>query len=346
MHHTVFGKILLFGGYAILEPGNVGLVLCIDKGLHFSVQKRSDSNIIVRSPQYAIAAVGKYDGNTACFSEKDPSFLFIEQATAYSITYLQYKKIDITGFELDIRTDDALLMKNKKTGFGSSAAVTVGVVQSVLGCFGITDKDVISKIALYAHFKSQGKVGSGFDISASCFGGHFFTSSRIHIEGGFEEFLGADLGITRELYTWPKYFVPVVAFSGVSASTPNLVKKVLAYKEQNTDAYDGFMVEYNAINMALKHAFLHNEKDNIVLLLEQSWKKRKELGIKSGVSIESDTHTKLFSELTHHGAIICGLPGGGGGDSFVCLCENNAAKEEVSRYLRDHGFDIVDVTMQ
>ena len=65
----------------------------------------------------------------------------------------------------------------KKAGFGSSAAVVVAAIASVLDFHGYkAGKDEIFKLATIAHYSAQGKIGSGFDVAASVYGGVFVYS--------------------------------------------------------------------------------------------------------------------------------------------------------------------------
>ncbi|XP_031502038.1 phosphomevalonate kinase, peroxisomal [Nymphaea colorata] len=78
-----------------------------------------------------------------------------------------------------------------KTGLGSSAAMTTAVVASVLHYLGVVklsvsckdleaeklsaDLDVIHAVAQTAHCIAQGKVGSGFDVSAAVYGSQHYV---------------------------------------------------------------------------------------------------------------------------------------------------------------------------
>jgi phosphomevalonate kinase len=65
-----------------------------------------------------------------------------------------------------------------KTGMGSSAALTTSLVGSLLQFFEVVDLSrksdldltIVHNVAQLAHSIAQGKIGSGFDVSAAVYG--------------------------------------------------------------------------------------------------------------------------------------------------------------------------------
>lgn len=65
-----------------------------------------------------------------------------------------------------------------KTGLGSSACVTVGVVGGILKCLlGKVDKKEVDCVSQMANMEAQSKIGSNFDISAAVYGSHLYTNA-------------------------------------------------------------------------------------------------------------------------------------------------------------------------
>lgn len=65
-----------------------------------------------------------------------------------------------------------------KTGLGSSACVTVGVVGGILKCLlGKVDKKEVDCVSQMANMEAQSKIGSNFDISAAVYGSHLYTNT-------------------------------------------------------------------------------------------------------------------------------------------------------------------------
>lgn len=122
------------------------------------------------------------------------------------------------GGAFDIACDSSAMFEGaQKLGLGSSAAVTVAATALALGS--IDDREKIFSIASAAHTRAQGGVGSGADIAASVHGGVLSYS--------FEH--TAHLG-------WPRGVRLVPFFTGVSASTRDLVAAVRAARGPAVDA--------------------------------------------------------------------------------------------------------------
>ena len=71
-----------------------------------------------------------------------------------------------------------------KTGLGSSAALITSLVTALLVQAGLIAPDLLASasarrlahnVAQFVHCLAQGKVGSGFDVSAAAFGSQFYT---------------------------------------------------------------------------------------------------------------------------------------------------------------------------
>lgn len=73
----------------------------------------------------------------------------------------------------------------KKTGLGSSAALVSSLVAALLSYLGLLDLSsaapdvsrlqLAHNLAQYCHYKAQGKIGSGFDVSSAVFGSQIYT---------------------------------------------------------------------------------------------------------------------------------------------------------------------------
>ncbi|MFH0970974.1 MAG: hypothetical protein V1835_00250 [Candidatus Micrarchaeota archaeon] len=344
------GKILWLGGYSVLEKGNVSLVTVVDKRVYAKCGECRGQSVIFEIPQLktkinAEIKSGKFASDSSADSLKKAKF--VSAAAKNCVKYLAAKGKHIAGFKLTTVSDSSFGTGRMKTGLGSSAAVTVAAVAAILGMHGINVEGEKGKIILHnlsqlSHSEAQGKVGSGFDIAAAVYGNIEYSRYSPEIIAKAQKKKGAEFaklieknwGYTIEPVSLPKYFIPVLAFTNVSASTSEMVKKVMELKKKEKRTYSEMIHEINDANVEAIGSLSQIPANKIIAL--QQFKTHfddarlltKKLGELAGAQIESSNLTKLIQVSLSKGAHVCRLPGAGGGDSVaaICLNENDAAR--------------------
>ncbi|WFD26540.1 phosphomevalonate kinase [Malassezia nana] len=230
------GKVLLTGGYLVLDPAYTGFVLATDARFYTSVTSRSSTGaplIRVRSPPFADATwvydlvlpaeaedMAPEDAAEATrlvqHSEPNP---FVSLALLYAAQLaierhgVARARNALQGLDIVIAGDNAFyshrsdgqaltlaqlqalppfhthscgLRNVHKTGLGSSAAMTTSLVGALLVHLSIVEAvrttetlspaslGLIHNVAQLTHCAAQGKVGSGFDVSASVWGSQVY----------------------------------------------------------------------------------------------------------------------------------------------------------------------------
>jgi len=350
------GKTLWIGGYSVLDKGNISFVTGVDKRVYAKADKLDNNKIHIISKQFNIDISGKFDGTKIIFdkelSENEKKYSkFVVVAVETCLRYLIYKGFDVSGLRIETISDPAFGFGDTKTGLGSSAAVTTAATAALLELHGMKiekNLDLIHKMAQYIHFRVQGKVGSGFDIAASCFGGHAYSRyspeliKDIPENAPIEQVASAIDGkwdYTFEKLDMPQNFIVVMGnFVGQSASTSEMVKKINEWKAANPDAYKELM--YN-LNEANKEAIrwlkeINNGKKEAMEKFKHAFKEgrmlTKKLGELSGAPIETDDFSVVIEETEKNGAFAAKLPGAGGGDNISALCLSEEAKKKVEHY--------------
>ena len=206
------GKILLAGGYLVLESPNAGYVVAADKRFYTTVESSGPPNtIIVCSPQfhsqwtYSFQVFEESSLSVTCTEGSNNPF--VEKTLRVVLAYLHAKEIPLLSLTITIQADndfysvlphlqgrertpanvDALPRFCKcptdetgevivnKTGLGSSAALTTSLVGALYQHFiGSLDTLEIHNLAQICHCHAQGKVGSGFDVSSAMYGSHIY----------------------------------------------------------------------------------------------------------------------------------------------------------------------------
>ncbi|KAJ2552901.1 phosphomevalonate kinase [Coemansia sp. RSA 1933] len=152
-----------------------------------------------------------------------------------------------------------------KTGLGSSAAMVTSLVASIFVHFGVvtspiqsldrcTDAEskrgllLIHNVAQFAHCLAQGKVGSGFDVSAAVFGSHvycrFAPAVIKDVMGENQTVADIAKAVSPDNPGWnsvvgsvdiPPRFLLRLADVDTGSNTPSMVKKVLHWQETHPE---------------------------------------------------------------------------------------------------------------
>ncbi|XP_071919555.1 phosphomevalonate kinase, peroxisomal-like isoform X4 [Coffea arabica] len=192
------GKVLMTGGYLILERPNAGIVLstnarfyAIVKPLYEEIKPESWAwawtDVKLTSPQMSRETIYKLSLKhltlqpVSSSASRNP---FVEHAVQYAVAAAHAKlgKDKTDALQKILLQEESSGQKPEvaKTGLGSSAAMTTAVVASLLHYLGVVDLssgkkvdadlDIVHMIAQTAHCIAQGKVGSGFDVSSAVYG--------------------------------------------------------------------------------------------------------------------------------------------------------------------------------
>ena len=141
-----------------------------------------------------------------------------------------------------------------KTGLGSSAAMMTSLVGALLSFFDLCALDseggkrITHNLAQFCHCFAQGKVGSGFDVSAAVYGSHLYRRFSPEILKPFLEkaekgqLTGKDLVALVVDKEWDAQVQPCDIPRGIrlvlgevdtGSNTPSMVSKVLQWKSKN-----------------------------------------------------------------------------------------------------------------
>ncbi|XP_047251054.1 phosphomevalonate kinase, peroxisomal isoform X2 [Capsicum annuum] len=199
------GKVLMTGGYLVLERPNAGIVLstnarfyAIVKPLYEEIKPESwawedDDNLLYGTFQTNNVS------NCIIHAGLDITILGCNEFYSYR-NQIEARGLPLTPeslaslppfasitFNAEESTGENRKPEVAKTGLGSSAAMTTAVVAALLHYLGVVnlsslagnqlqgkkdvaDLDVLHVIAQTAHCIAQGKVGSGFDVSSAVYG--------------------------------------------------------------------------------------------------------------------------------------------------------------------------------
>lgn len=249
------------------------------------------------------------------------------------------------------------LNKAHKTGLGSSAALVTSLIGAVLSHYLTKEtfdlstnegKNRLHNLAQAAHCAAQGKVGSGFDVASAVFGSCLYRrfSPEIlsqHTEPGAPGFATQlratvdetnaswDTEILKDAVKVPKGLRLVMCDVSCGSQTPGMVKKVLAWRKENSEEAERIWTDLHSANENLAkelRAVAESKSDtndyaSLRLCLRSIRKHIRLMSDKSGVPIEPPAQTKLLDACEAVSGVIGGtVPGAGGYDAIALLIED------------------------
>ena len=330
-----YGKIVLFGAYSVLEPGNIGMVLQVNHGSTACVRVAFEKDLEIDLPNFDIFTSGHFVDDKLRLLKDRAELVFVKNSIEYVYAYLKIVKIPWKKIKVTCKTDNELINEKVKTGFGSSATAVVSVVSAILKFHGIDDKFLAYKISRYSHYKSQGKLGSGIDCAAAVFGGGFFINSEKKLNS-FRDYVFSDILCPIEQFDMPVGLLPVFIFTGKSASTKQYIQKLLKFKNNFPKKYYDHMTQYNEVNKRLRKAFLLGTISEIEKLLQESWAFRDLLCKSADFDVVPNKIRFLINKFLENGAWVAGLHGAGGGDSIVAFCLNEKEKKRLIDFAEEN----------
>jgi phosphomevalonate kinase len=292
------GKLFILGEYAVVEAGEDAVLIAVDRYIHVRVTERATATTPPHSP-HVIEAVR-----------------VVEQLR-------QERSLEPRHYDLDISSElqDG---DGRKYGLGSSAAVTVAVIDALsrLYALELTRYDRF-KLALLATIEVSPKA-SGGDVAASTYHGWIrYTSPDRHA-------LGVTLTLSSD--TWQACQIQrlpaptdarlLVGWTGAPASTEQLVDRVAQTvkpsHEGDPEQWQHFLMESRACVATFVDAFTQADAQSAEVAISRARRALQTLGETSGIAIETEQLRMLCDIAEQHGA-SAKPSGAGGGDCGIVL---------------------------
>jgi len=304
------GKLMLFGEHAVIYDRPC-IVAAVDQRFVVEVEKLDRPEIVVEAPGVGLKYYRKSLEELG--SKRVPKeVLFVE--TAVKNFFDKHK-----NGGLRIKTKNHF---SSEFGFGSSAAVTVGLAKALYRLFRIeiNDKQLFD-FCYQVVLEVQG-VGSGFDIAAALYGGVLYF-----ITGGKR----IDKLKVKELPM-------VVGYTGVKADTPTLVRQVAELRRHHPIRVKRLFKEITGIVERAKRLLPQGEWEQLGELMDKNQNLLDELGVSS---MELDRLIKAAKEVGAYGAK---LSGAGGGDCMIALV-GEEKRNRVEKAIKQAGGEVLRVKL-
>ncbi|MHC4598914.1 MAG: phosphomevalonate kinase [Planctomycetota bacterium] len=324
------GKVMIAGEWAVLEPGNPAVVAAVDRRARVEIRPSPDSALHLALPEFGIEdlAVDRASeglrilGKISPKEKKAVRFLLSALEVALSVPK------EPRPFRITTRSGAFSAPGGKgrrKLGFGSSAAV---VVASVAGTLRFHSIEVGSpkgrmrafKLAALAHALAQGGLGSGFDVAASVVGGvQVYTrydgawlARRVEAKVPLRELAETEWpGLSLEALPPLPELVLLSGWTGGSASTPEMIRRIEAWRRKSEATYREILTEIREVVEELVRAWRGRDREAVLRGVSRNGVLLRRLGEASGVEIETPDLRTLSAAAEAAGG--AGKPSGAGG---------------------------------
>ncbi|MEI8094534.1 MAG: hypothetical protein WCG80_09995 [Spirochaetales bacterium] len=269
---TVPGNLLLAGEYALLEQGGLGAAVAVEPRLTVTVTPQEDWELVGRWPgtveRWTPEAPATFAGTLFLAATDLLTRRGDERERRWS------RALPCARIELD--SSAFFDGQGRKRGFGSSAAIAVGLAVALARLQEREDPLSIHQVAVAAHRVAQGGSGSGYDVTASYF-------------GGFGLFTGGETPrwspLDPEVLPW------MAVFAGPKVvKTTRSIDLYRAWQASDRAAAGEFVERSNAAVLSLSQT-------RATTSLFEAWSVCRELGLALGDAIGSSARLEVPAEL-------------------------------------------------
>jgi ERG8-type phosphomevalonate kinase len=349
---TAPGKVLVLGGYAVLEGFPALSVAMVDRKWHGAdaIAESAHSHKII-SKGFGLEAEADVRRLFSSISDAPREHKVAIAAHSAALAYLEAGGHKPKHLRVELKNSHIFGESGEKSGLGSSAASTVALIAALFEGNGLPigeHRDVIHKIAQVSHSLATERVGSGFDIATSVYGSirynRFDSAFLAKALGGADD---RNFGsLLRDLASkpWPgleTVLSPVEGFSillfnikGGKTSTVSSVKAMRRLSEYVPELYQT-LIRSQAEWEAVVAEGLKNKEPS---LIREGMRKARaaqrdmtawigRVGMLSFDPIEPPQLTRLIDEAEKLEGVVAGrCPGSGGFDSVVFIGKGNEAE--------------------
>lgn len=245
---------------------------------------------------------------------KEQKYIEAMQSIANIINHL---KVDIENQRIEISFAGDLIAAS---GVGASAAQCTSLARGLSETFNLNlDDEKINETA-YEGEKAYHGTPSGIDNTASTYGGLIWFRN-----------LGAGKNTMDRLQS-PRKMLIVIANSGITASTTEVVADVRRLREENPEKIEKIFNEYKKLAEAAKKALLKGDIATIGNLMNHNHEMLQQ------ITVSGEINDELVEIALENGAVGAKLTGTGRGGLVIGLAENEDIQEKIVDVIEEKGY--------
>lgn len=307
------GKLYLIGEYNVLHDGKSAILFTLDRYIKASITK-SEHFVFVNEKQ-----VYPFEYKEGQIRVEDDSLKISESALQVAFNYLGFLNIKLKPFCLTL-TNELVSKDGIKFGLGSSAAILIAILKSVL-LFHEVEFNLLElfKIAVLGQYLIGNKT-SGGDLAACTYGGVVFYT-RYDYKWLKDNLLQGFKLIKQE---WPLLEIESLPYTNLmikvgwtnSAHTTDANLASVLHRE---DVFLKFTEKANVAVLEAKEAIIKQDYDKLGAMMSRYQALLYKLDFDLNLGFNSEilnTLIKIANE--HHG--YSKISGAGYGDCGISLC--------------------------
>jgi len=233
---------------------------------------------------------------------------------------IDHLNIDLNNNKIEITFSGDLIAAS---GVGASAAQCTSLARALNSTFNLDLNNEKVNDAAFEGEKAYHGTPSGIDNTASTYGGLIWFVKNL--SGGKN---------IMDLLQMPKKVPLIIANSGITASTTEVVADVRHLKEKKPEKFEKIFVKYNELVKLAKKALLEGDIVNIGKLMNQNHKLLQE------INVSGEINDKLVNLALKNGAIGAKMTGTGRGGLVIALAENEKIQEKIANAIEKEGYDV------
>ncbi len=232
---------------------------------------------------------------------------------------IEYLNVDTENQKLEITFAGNLIAAS---GVGASAAQCTSLSRALSDTFNLNLPEEKINQAAYEGEKAYHGTPSGIDNAASTYGGIIWFVKNL--SGGKN---------TMDLLQSPIKMPLVIANSGITASTAEIVADVRYLKEENPKKFEKIFSKYEKLAIIAKKALLRGNIIAIGNLMNQNHK------LLQDITVSGEVNDKLVEISLKNGAVGAKMTGTGRGGLIIALAENEEVQDKIAIAVEEEGYD-------
>ncbi len=325
------GKLIIVGEYAVLD-GAPAIAAAIDVRAEVRVVAIPGTESVFIDAENGQAFYFTIDSRSGlCWVGERPEVNgAILEAVISSCVEHSTLFDDGPSFRVSMSTDNFFTHADGrwlKLGIGSSAAVLVALVGALVTELSISmPAEELLAICNSAHHRFQGGRGSGTDVATAIYGGVVTVRCGV-----------TPKVITATRSSWPCGLSVLPIWSGVSASTPELLAHFEKFQNDHPDDYQPHRRQLKATAERACVAWAEQSVSDILNTLSAYSDALDALDHDAQIGINTEAHDRIRQIVERRGAVYK-ISGAGGGDFGLALTDSEKVLDLIRTDCHSAGF--------